>query len=67
MLSALTNCGFLPGYDDASRLRQEWARHLNEFHLFRELTSASAFRRMSDLRLASDHAPTFVYGIRIMK
>lgn len=67
LLSALTNCGFLPGYDDVGRLRQEWAHHLNQFHLFDKLEAASAFRQMSDQRLASDHAPTFVYGIRIIK
>jgi hypothetical protein len=67
LLSALTNCGFLPGYDDAGRMRQEWGPYLNEFHLFRELKVASAFREMSDQRLAADHAPTFVYGIRIVK
>jgi len=67
LLSALANCGFLAGYDDVAKLRQEWAPHLNEFHLFRELRAASAFRQMSNERLASDHAPTFVYSIRIIK
>ena len=67
LLSALTNCGFLPGQDKAEALRREWAPHLNEFHLFAELSAASAFRRFSDVRLASDHAPTFVYGIHILE
>ncbi len=67
LLSALTNCGFLSGYDNAEALREQWAPHLNEFHLFSELSAASAFRRFSDVRLASDHAPTFVYGIHILK
>lgn len=67
LLSALTNCGFLSGHDNAEALRREWAPHLNEFHLFSELSAASAFRRLSDVRLASDHAPTFVYGIHILK
>jgi hypothetical protein len=66
LLSALTNCGFLSGYDDVEKLRKDWAPHLNEFHLFGDLKAASAFRQMSDQRLASDHAPTFVYGIRIL-
>lgn len=65
LLSVLTNCGFLSGYDQAEALRREWAPHLNEFHLFSELSAASAFRRFSDVRLASDHAPTFVYGIHL--
>ncbi len=63
LLSALTNCGFLPGHDNPESLRREWAPHLNEFHLFSQLSAASAFRRFSDVRLANDHAPTFVYGI----
>lgn len=67
LLSALTNCGFLPGQDNAEAMRLEWAPHLNEFHLFSELSAASAFRHFSDVRLASDHAPTFVYGIHILK
>jgi hypothetical protein len=66
MLSALSNCGFLPGYDDVSSMRRDWTPHLNEFHLFVELGTASAFRRMSDRRLAGDHAPTFVYAIYIL-
>ena len=65
-LSALSNCGFLPDHDDVVRMRQLWAPHLNEFHLFTELDAASAFRRMSDQRLEFDHAPTFVYGIRLV-
>ena len=65
-LSALSNCGFLPDYDDVGHMRQLWAPHLNEFHLFTELDAATDFRQMSDQRLASDHAPTFVYGIRIV-
>src|SRR4051812_6634880 len=31
LLSALTNCGFLSGYDDADSMRREWAPTLNEF------------------------------------
>jgi hypothetical protein len=67
LLSALSNCGFLPGYDDADALRKQWAPHLNEFHLFSQPETASAFRRASDVRLGDDHAPTFVYGIHILK
>lgn len=67
LLSVLTNCGFLSGYDNAEALRREWAPHLNEFHLFPALSAATAFRRFSDFRLASDHAPTFVYGIHILR
>lgn len=67
LLSALSNCGFLSGHDHAEALRREWAPQLNEFHLFPELSAASAFRRFSDVRLASDHAPTFVYGIHMLK
>lgn len=67
LLSALTNCGFLPGKDNAEAMRREWAPHLNPYHLFSELSAASAFRRFSDVRLAGDHAPTFVYGIHVLK
>jgi len=68
LLSVLTNCGLPPGHDKAEAVRRrEWAPHLNEFHLFSELSAASAFRRFSDVRLASDHAPTFVYGIHVLK
>jgi len=67
LLSALTNCGFLPGKDNVEAMRREWAPHLNEFHLFSKLSIASAFRRFSDVRLAGDHAPTFVYGIHVLK
>lgn len=38
-----------------------------QFVGFSELSAPSAFRRFSDIRLASDHAPTFVYGIHILK
>lgn len=67
LLSALTNCGFLTGEDNAEALRRKWAPHLNEYHLFSEISAASEFRRFSDVRLASDHAPTFVYGIHILE
>ena len=65
-LSALSNCGFLPPHDNVLQMRRLWGPHLNEFHLFTELDIAIEFRKMSDLRLASDHAPTFVYGIRLV-
>lgn len=67
LLSALTNCGFLPGHDDVDTLRRSWAPYLNEFHLFSDPAAASAFRKMSDQRLAQDHAPTFVYGLWLVR
>jgi hypothetical protein len=66
MLSALMNCGFLPG-EDVDRLRREWGPLLNQFHLFTDVASALAFKQMSDKRLANDHAPCFVYGIWTVK
>lgn len=62
MLSALMNCGFLPG-EDVNGLWREWGPRLNQFHLFTDLAWANAFKQMSDKRLANDHAPCFVYAI----
>ena len=64
--SALSNCGFLPGIDDVAALRRRWAGALNRRHLFAELDEAFAFRDMSDLRLRGEHAPCFVFGVRII-
>ena len=62
MLSALTNCGFLPT-EDVAALRREWGPKLNQFHLFTDLESAAAFKHISDKRLENDHAPCFVFGL----
>jgi len=67
MLSGLSNCGFRPGLDDAPSLRAEWGPRLNEFHLFPDIDDAFLFKRFSDERLRSDHAPFFVFGLWIVK
>jgi len=63
MLSALSNCGFLPGLDDVQHLRAEWGPRLNAFHLFQNIHDAILFKHFSDQRLRDDHAPCFVYGL----
>lgn len=67
LLSALSNCGFLPGLDDVVSLRLKWGPMLNEYHLFRELEEAIEFKRFSDERLRDDHAPCFVFGIWVVR
>ncbi len=64
MLSALSNCGFIPEYDDVAALRGRWGPVLNEHHLFDDLGQAIEFKQMSDIRLQEDHAPCFIFGIR---
>jgi len=67
LLSALSNCGFLPGLDDVPKLRTTYGPLLNKFHLFRELGDAILFKRFSDERLRDDHAPCFVFGLWMVK
>jgi hypothetical protein len=65
LLSGLSNCGFLPGLDDVKALRDEWAPGLNEFHLFGQVSKAAKFRDLSDTRVR-EHAPFFIYGLRLV-
>lgn len=67
MLSALSNCGFLPELDDVPALRATWGIRLNEFHLFQDFADAVQFKYFSDQRLREDHAPCFVYGLWFVK
>jgi hypothetical protein len=67
LLSALSNCGFVPGLDDVPRFRNAWAPRLNPFHLFSDFQDALLFKRFSDQRLHDDHAPCFVFGLWIVK
>lgn len=67
LLSALSNCGFLPEMDDVEKFRAIAAPRLNKFHLFNELNDAISFKKFSDQRLKDDHAPCFVYGIWLIK
>ena len=59
LLSGLSNCGY---GEAAESLRQEWAPHLNEHHLFDDLDKAVGFEAMTDVRV-EEHAPFYVYGI----
>jgi hypothetical protein len=65
-LSVLSNAGFRPGLDDADALRAQWGPYLNAYHLLDDLDAAIAFKHMSDQRAGPDHAPTFVFGLRIL-
>jgi hypothetical protein len=67
MLSALSNCGFLPGLDDAEALRRRWGPLLNKYHLFDEIEPAVDFKHFSDERLKGDHAPCFVFGLWVVQ
>ena len=66
-LSGLSDCGFVPGYDDAPTLRKLWGPLLNKWHLFDELDAAIEFKYKSDERMKNDHAPFFVYGLWLIK
>lgn len=59
-ISGLTNCGYTD--DEIAALRQRWAGHLNEHHLFDDEEQALAFRELSDRRVP-EHAPFFVFGL----
>jgi hypothetical protein len=67
MLSALSNCGFLPGVDDVEGLRRRWSPTLNQYHLFDDVQAAYEFKSMSDERLRHDHAPCFVFGLWVIR
>lgn len=65
LLSGLSNCGFLPATDNVEELRARWAPHLNRSHLFDSLAKAADFRAFSDSRVG-EHAPFFVFGLRLV-
>jgi hypothetical protein len=67
LLSVLSNCGFVPGLDDVEGLRAAWGPRLNQFHLFPRLDDAIEFKRVSDQRLAGEHAPSYVFGLWMIK
>lgn len=66
LLSALSNCGFLPDRDDVTSLRNKWSNRLNEYHLFNEYRHADEFKELSDSRI-KEHAPFFIFGIWLIK
>jgi hypothetical protein len=60
LFSGLSNCG----YDQATvaELRASWGAHLNEHHLFTNVSQALAFRDLTNRRVP-EHAPFFVYAL----
>jgi hypothetical protein len=62
-LSGLANCGYAP--EEAPGLRAQWAKELNENHLFADAHSALRFRDLADARV-KEHAPFFVYGLYLV-
>jgi hypothetical protein len=62
LLSGLSNCGYMPEQEDVRSLRDRWAPHLNDHHLFVDLQQAADFKAVSNQRV-EEHAPFFVYGI----
>jgi hypothetical protein len=66
-LSGISDCGFVPGYDDVPALRKRWGPLLNKWHLFDDFDRAIEFKHMSDERMKNDHAPFFVYGLWLVK
>lgn len=62
LTSGLMNCGYT---DDATQLREHWARHLNRCHLFSDRARALHFLRITSERVP-EHAPFFVYGLYLL-
>lgn len=58
--SGLSNCGY--SKEEASALRPEWAKRMNDQGLLASLDDALAFRQISDGRVP-EHAPFWVYGL----
>jgi hypothetical protein len=59
-LSGLSNCGYEP--PERATFRRDWARRLNDHHLFEDLATARGFRDATDGRV-SEHAPFFVFAL----
>ena len=66
LLSALSNCGFLPALVDVTNLRTKWGPQLNDAHLFDHLAPAKEFRDFSNERV-KEHAPFFIFGIWLIE
>jgi hypothetical protein len=63
LLSGLSDCGYYP--EELRRLAPRWGRFLNSHHLFRTLSPAFAYKRLTDARVR-EHAPFQVYGLWIV-
>jgi hypothetical protein len=64
LLSGLSACGY--DLDSVHELREKWAPHLNEYHLFEDVERAFEFKKFTDKR-ARVHAPFYVYGLYLIK
>jgi hypothetical protein len=63
-ISGLSNCGYFP--EERAPLESEWARHLNEWHLFSSYEHADRFRIVSDERV-KEHSPFVVNGLYLIE
>lgn len=64
LLSGLMNAGY--GIEGREILHQQWARHLNQYHLFEDLDTARKFKFLTDERVR-EHSPFNVYGIYLIE
>jgi len=64
LLSGLMNAGY--GIEQREILSQQWARHLNQYHLFEDLDIALKFKSLTDERV-KEHSPFSVYGIYLIE
>ncbi len=60
MISGLMGCGY--SVAEHNEAVQQWAKLLNEYHLFNDVDAAMAFRKWSDRRVV-EHAPFAVFGL----
>lgn len=65
-VSALSNCGLDPSFDDVDGLRKRWSPQLDDHHLFHDRVEALEYKHMSDRRVP-EHAPFFVYGLWLIE
>ena len=65
LLSGLSDCGYRDE-DFIDKPRSDWAKRLNQNHLFDSLEAADAFRVFSD-RKVIEHAPFLVYGLHLIE
>ncbi|MCH8029416.1 MAG: hypothetical protein IH874_05750 [Candidatus Dadabacteria bacterium] len=63
-ISGLSNTGF--NTEDRETLREKWGPHLNEHHLFDDVSRAVEFKEFIDEEVP-EHAPFYIYGIRLVK
>jgi hypothetical protein len=64
LLSGLMDCGYNDPIGDQRFL--SWANRLNQYHLFSDVTDATAFRNATNHRVR-EHAPFFVYAVEILE